>query len=83
LFWHVLHSTKRIFDQAPSRNKNSHKIRQTAREPALTPYAKKEGVEIIPNSYFWLALPGLIKDGHVYVYRKVMHLFGRGHYEEM
>jgi len=45
--------------------------------------AKKEGVEIIPNSYFWLALPGLIKDGHVYVYRKVMHLFGRGHYEEM
>jgi hypothetical protein len=65
---------------------------------------KKEGVEMVPNSGFWLVLPGLIKvqdplpspsqsyqfmltphmqhgmqDGHVFVYRRVMRLFGGGY----
>lgn len=45
--------------------------------------AKKEGVEIIPNVHFWIALPGLVKDGHLFLYRKTCSLMGRGNYEEM
>jgi hypothetical protein len=42
----------------------------------------KEGLEIIPNVEFWLALPGLVKDGIVFTYRKIAGLFGRGGYVE-
>jgi len=39
---------------------------------------KKEGIEIIPNHGFWLALPGLVKDGNLFVVRKAMGLCNRG-----
>jgi len=43
----------------------------------------KEGIEIIPNVEFWMALPGLVKDGHLYVYRKLRGLCNRGGFEEV
>jgi len=46
-------------------------------------YRHHEGKEIIPNVDFWLALPGLVKDGHLFVWRKARSLTGRGSYEEM
>jgi hypothetical protein len=46
-------------------------------------YRHHEGKEIIPNVEFWLALPGLVKDGHLFVWRKARSLTGRGSYEEM
>jgi len=42
----------------------------------------KEGLEIIPNVEFWVALPGLVKDGFLFTYRKIAGLFGRGGYVE-
>jgi uncharacterized membrane protein YgcG len=42
----------------------------------------KEGLEIIPNVEFWLALPGLVKDGILFTYRKIAGLCGRGGYVE-
>lgn len=46
-------------------------------------YRHHEGKEIIPNVEFWMALPGLVKDGHLFVWRKARSLTGRGSYEEM
>lgn len=37
----------------------------------------KRGIEIIPNHEFWLSLPGLVKDGHIYVFNLVCRLIGR------
>jgi len=37
----------------------------------------KEGIEIIPNVEFWMSLPGLVKDGFLFTYRKIAGLFGR------
>jgi hypothetical protein len=45
--------------------------------------AHKEGKELIPNVEFWTALPGYVKDGHLFVWRKLRSLTGRGSYEEM
>lgn len=46
-------------------------------------YRHHEGKEIIPNVEFWMALPGLVKDGHLFIWRKARSLTGRGSYEEM
>jgi hypothetical protein len=46
-------------------------------------YRHHEGKEIIPNVDFWIALPGLVKDGHLFIWRKARSLTGRGSYEEM
>lgn len=34
------------------------------------------GIELIPNVAFWIALPGLVKDGHLYIYKKCRSLCG-------
>jgi len=39
--------------------------------------AHREGIELIPNVEFWVMLPGLVKDGHVFVWRKIQALTGR------
>jgi hypothetical protein len=42
-------------------------------------YRKEEGIQNqIPQYDFWVSLPGLVKDGCVYSYRKTMNLVGRG-----
>jgi len=41
------------------------------------------GIDIIPNVVFWLALPGLVKDGNVYTFRKLLGLCGRGGYSQV
>jgi len=46
-------------------------------------YRHHEGKEIIPNVEFWTSLPGLVKDGHLFIWRKARSLTGRGSYEEM
>jgi len=38
-----------------------------------------EGIELIPNAMFWIALPGLVKDGNLFVVRKILGLCGRGY----
>jgi hypothetical protein len=46
-------------------------------------YRKEEGIENqIPQYAFWVSLPGLVKDGCVYSYRKTMNLVGRGNNPE-
>jgi len=42
-------------------------------------YWKSEGIEIIPNVAFWIALPGLVKDGHLYIYKKCLSLCGKNY----
>jgi len=37
------------------------------------------GIELIPNVTFWMALPGLVKDGNLFVVRKALGLCGRGY----
>ncbi|XP_076437068.1 cation-dependent mannose-6-phosphate receptor-like [Babylonia areolata] len=45
---------------------------------------KSEGKELIPNHSFWTALPGLVKDGALYTFRRVSSLCGRrGSYEKV
>lgn len=46
-------------------------------------HAKREGIELIPNVSFWMALPGLVKDGHLYTFNKARGLVGGRGYEEM
>jgi len=42
-------------------------------------YRKEEGIENqIPQYAFWVSLPGLVKDGCLFTYRKTMSLAGRG-----
>jgi len=36
------------------------------------------GLELIPNVHFWISLPGLVKDGNLYLYRKCRSLCGGG-----
>jgi len=38
---------------------------------------EKRGVELIPNLDLWVSLPSLVKDGHIYLYKRVMSLRGR------
>jgi len=38
-----------------------------------------EGIELIPNAMFWIALPGLVKDGNLFLVRKALGLCGRGY----
>lgn len=46
-------------------------------------YRKEEGIQNqIPQYDFWVSLPGLVKDGCVYSYRKTMSLVGRGNNPE-
>jgi len=40
------------------------------------------GLELIPNHEFWFALPGLVRDGNIYTYKKLRGLCGHK-YEEM
>ncbi|KCV71853.1 hypothetical protein H696_01267 [Fonticula alba] len=35
-----------------------------------------QGIEILPNSEFWMSLPSYIKDGCRFTYQKIMGLFG-------
>jgi len=37
------------------------------------------GIELIPNVVFWLALPGLVRDGNLFIVRKALGLCGRGY----
>ncbi len=34
----------------------------------------KSGKELAPHPEFWLSLPGLVKDGHIFVFRKLRGL---------
>jgi len=42
-----------------------------------------EGIELIPNAMFWIALPGLVKDGNLFVIHKILGLCGRGSYSQV
>jgi len=42
-----------------------------------------EGIELIPNAMFWIALPGLVKDGNLFVIHKILGLCGRGSYAQV
>ena len=44
----------------------------------MTFYFKKEGIERIPNVHFWMSLPGLAKDGVLFVYQSLLKLCGKG-----
>jgi len=37
-------------------------------------YFNKYGLELIPHAGLWIALPGLVRDGHLYVWRKCVCL---------
>ena len=41
------------------------------------------GYELIPNKDFWVMLPGLVKDGNVFAFKKCIDLVNkmRGRYE--
>merc|ERR1712146_433313 len=42
-------------------------------------YLKKQGMEQFPNWLFWRALPGLVWDGHLFIYRSLRGLCGERH----
>jgi len=42
-----------------------------------------EGIDIIPNVTFWKALPGLVVDGHKFVFGSCLRVFKKGGYNEM
>jgi len=46
-------------------------------------YMGASGLDIIPNVVFWAALPGLVKDGNLFVVRKLLGLCGRGGYSQV
>jgi len=51
---------------------------------ALNKFARhKEGVEVIPNVDFWVMLPGLVKDGGMFIYHKIRGVSGGGAYQQV
>jgi len=42
-----------------------------------------EGIDIIPNVTFWKALPGLVVDGHKFVFGSCLRVVNRGGYSDM
>jgi len=46
-------------------------------------YYHSSGMELIPNVGFWLALPGLVRDGNLFIVRKALGLCGRGGYAQV
>lgn len=40
-------------------------------------YRHESGWDLIPNREFWMALPGLVKDGCVYTYQGISALISR------
>jgi len=42
-------------------------------------YRHESGWDLIPNRELWMGLPFLVKDGHVYAFRKIRSLFSRGY----